>query len=51
MSGGPTREPRDRAERAVLIVTSPTGTGWMEPGAHDPVEYMHNGDIATVAVQ
>ena len=38
-------------EREVLIVASPTGTGWMDPGAHDPVEYMHNGDIATVAVQ
>ena len=38
-------------ERAVLIVASPTGTGWMDPGAHDPVEYMHGGDIATVAVQ
>ncbi|TNJ40624.1 alpha/beta-hydrolase family protein [Phaeobacter sp. B1627] len=56
--------PRDRAElalaelrrlgafdRAVLIIASPTGTGWMDPGSHDPVEYMHNGDIATVAVQ
>jgi uncharacterized membrane protein len=38
-------------DRAVLIVTSPTGTGWMDPGSHDPVEYMHGGDIATVAVQ
>ncbi len=38
-------------EREVLIVTSPTGTGWMDPGSHDPVEYMHNGDIATVSVQ
>jgi len=38
-------------ERKVLIVASPTGTGWMDPGSHDPVEYMHNGDIATVAVQ
>jgi len=38
-------------ERAVLIVASPTGTGWMDPGAHDPVEYMHDGDIATVAAQ
>lgn len=38
-------------EREVLIVASPTGTGWMDPGSHDPVEYMHNGDIATVAVQ
>jgi uncharacterized membrane protein len=38
-------------ERKVLIVTSPTGTGWMDPGSHDPVEYMHNGDIATVSAQ
>lgn len=38
-------------EREVLIVTSPTGTGWMDPGAHDPVEYMHNGNIATVGAQ
>lgn len=38
-------------EREVLIVASPTGTGWMDPGSHDPVEYMHNGDIATVAAQ
>jgi len=56
--------PRERAElalaelirvnafaREVLIVTSPTGTGWMDPGSHDPVEYMHGGDIATVSVQ
>lgn len=56
--------PRERAElalaelrrqeafqRKVLIVTSPTGTGWMDPGSHDPVEYMHNGDIATVGAQ
>ena len=38
-------------DRQVLIVVSPTGTGWMDPGSHDPVEYMHGGDIATVAVQ
>lgn len=38
-------------DRQVLIVASPTGTGWMDPGSHDPVEYMHNGDIATVSAQ
>ena len=56
--------PRERAElalaelirlnafdREVLIIASPTGTGWMDPGAADPVEYMHGGDIATVAAQ
>jgi uncharacterized membrane protein len=38
-------------EREVLIVVSPTGTGWMDPGAQDPVEYMHGGNIATVSAQ
>ncbi|HRO15218.1 MAG TPA: alpha/beta-hydrolase family protein [Paracoccus sp. (in: a-proteobacteria)] len=38
-------------ERKVLIVAMPTGTGWLDPGSFDVVEYMHGGDIATVAVQ
>jgi uncharacterized membrane protein len=38
-------------DREVLVVASPTGTGWLDPGSHDPLEYMHGGDIATVAVQ
>lgn len=38
-------------ERDVLIVVSPTGTGWKDPGASGPIEYMHGGEIATVAVQ
>lgn len=38
-------------DREILIVAMPTGTGWLDPGSHDPVEYMHNGDIATVAAQ
>ena len=38
-------------DRKVLIVALPTGTGWLDPGSMDPVEYMHGGDIATVAVQ
>jgi uncharacterized membrane protein len=38
-------------ERDVLVAASPTGTGWMDPGSHDPVEYMHGGNIATVAAQ
>ncbi len=56
--------PRDRADialaelirqggfdREVMIVALPTGTGWLDPGSVDTVEYMHGGDIATVAVQ
>lgn len=38
-------------QREVLIVALPTGTGWLDPGALDPVEYMHGGDVATVAAQ
>ncbi|WP_051241600.1 alpha/beta hydrolase [Stappia stellulata] len=44
-------ERRGAFEREVLVVASPTGTGWLDPGSHDPLEYMHGGDIATVAVQ
>jgi uncharacterized membrane protein len=38
-------------DREVLIVASPTGTGWLDPGGHEPLEFMHDGDVATVAVQ
>lgn len=38
-------------ERSVLLLVSPTGTGWVDPASLDPVEYMHRGDIATVAAQ
>lgn len=37
--------------RKILIVSSPTGTGWMDPASYDVLEYMHDGDVATVAVQ
>lgn len=38
-------------ERKALIVAVPVGTGWMDPGAHDTIEYMLGGDVATVGVQ
>ncbi|WBU63028.1 alpha/beta hydrolase [Paracoccus aerodenitrificans] len=38
-------------DREVLIVALPTGTGWLDPGSFDVLEYMHGGDIASVAVQ
>ena len=37
--------------RSVLVVAVPTGTGWMDPAAMDPLEYLYGGDVATVAVQ
>jgi uncharacterized membrane protein len=38
-------------ERKVLIVITPTGTGWIDPSAMDTVEYLHHGDVASVAMQ
>jgi uncharacterized membrane protein len=35
----------------VLVVTAPTGTGWLDPASQMPLEYLHRGDVATVAVQ
>jgi uncharacterized membrane protein len=38
-------------ERPVLIVVTPTGTGWVDPAALDSVEYLHDGAVASVALQ
>ena len=38
-------------ERSALVVTVPVGTGWMDPGAHDTLDFMLGGDVATVSVQ
>lgn len=38
-------------ERAVLLLVTPTGTGWVDPAALDPLEYLQRGDVASVAVQ
>ena len=38
-------------ERSVLVVTTPTGTGWLDPGAVDTIEYLHGGDTAIVSMQ
>lgn len=38
-------------DRSVLIVATPTGTGWLDPGAVDPIEYLHAGDTAIVSMQ
>ncbi len=38
-------------ERSLLIVATPTGTGWLDPGAVNTVEYLHHGDTAIVAAQ
>jgi len=38
-------------DRAALVVSVPVGTGWMDPGAHDTLDFMLGGDVATVSVQ
>lgn len=38
-------------ERSVLIVATPTGTGWLDPSGVDTVEYLHRGDTAIVSMQ
>ncbi|WP_454652673.1 alpha/beta hydrolase [Bradyrhizobium liaoningense] len=38
-------------ERKVLVVITPTGTGWIDPAAMDTVESLHHGDVASVAIQ
>lgn len=38
-------------ERARLIIVTPTGTGWVDPAALAPIEYLGDGDVASVALQ
>ena len=38
-------------ERSILVIITPTGTGWIDPAAMDSVEYLHHGDVASVAIQ
>lgn len=37
--------------RKALVILTPTGSGWIDPAAIEAVEYLHRGDIASVAVQ
>ena len=38
-------------ERSVLVIVTPTGTGWVDPGSISTLEYLHRGDVASVTVQ
>lgn len=38
-------------DRSILVIATPTGTGWMDPEATDTLEYLHGGDSAIVAQQ
>ena len=35
-------------DRSILLIATSTGTGWRDPSAVNPVEFIHTGDIATV---
>jgi uncharacterized membrane protein len=38
-------------QRSILVVATPTGTGWLDPSGVDTLEYLHHGDTAIVATQ
>lgn len=38
-------------DRSVLVMAMPTGSGWLDPGGVDSLDYITRGDVATVAVQ
>ncbi|MBX3746550.1 MAG: alpha/beta-hydrolase family protein [Verrucomicrobiae bacterium] len=38
-------------QRSLLLLVTPTGTGWVDPASQATVEYLHRGDLATVAAQ
>lgn len=38
-------------ERSVLVIATPTGTGWLDPAAIQTVPYVFGGDIALVSAQ
>ncbi|WP_182354356.1 alpha/beta hydrolase [Flaviflexus huanghaiensis] len=38
-------------DRSVLVVATPTGSGWLEPQTIDSIEYLHGGDTAIASMQ
>lgn len=38
-------------DRSVLVIATPTGTGWMDPAAFAPLDHLTGGDVAVVAMQ
>ncbi|WP_299588249.1 alpha/beta-hydrolase family protein [uncultured Microbulbifer sp.] len=38
-------------EREILLIATPTGAGWVDPGAVNTLEFLYRGDVATVAAQ
>jgi len=57
-------QPRQRAQRAleelkrqngfdrsILVIITPTGTGWVDPAAMNGLEFLHDGNVASIAMQ
>ncbi len=38
-------------DRSVLVLVMPVGTGWVDPAGIDTLEFLHRGDVASVALQ
>ena len=38
-------------DRSILVIATPTGTGWVDPAGMAPLEILHRGDVASVSVQ
>lgn len=38
-------------DRKLLVIATPTGTGWIDPASMTPLEFLWGGDIASVSVQ
>lgn len=38
-------------DRSVLVVATPTGTGWLDPAAVQPLAFLHQGDVSIVTSQ
>ena len=38
-------------DRAILVIATPTGTGWVDPAGMAPLEILARGDVASVSVQ
>lgn len=38
-------------DRSLLVILTPTGTGWIDPASMGALEYLRHGDVASVAVQ
>lgn len=38
-------------DRKLLVIATPTGTGWIDPASVSPLEFLWDGDVASVSVQ